>query len=245
MTNVSPFRRGSGSHDDELLLPEELETLYQEYSNETPSSDIGRQIRAAAERELVEPNKRQLLALPWWKKLILPLYAACAFAFTAIATNWFWPAPVQLPPGTSSAPVVIDMSESSKDVSEPDRLKQHKKSEQKVLILVTYPQLEIEPEQPVDKEKVELLKLTDSVQSSLELEIQQEIDSDEIASEKVQQKAQSKVAKVQFPDKESWSRDIIRLMREGEFISAQKELAKFKKVYPGYPIDEQIESFRQ
>ncbi|MCW9000540.1 MAG: hypothetical protein OQK04_17650, partial [Kangiellaceae bacterium] len=76
-----------GSNKPEELDEETLNKIARSYasvSTELPSSDIDRQIIAAAHRELANPTPRKLPKDSWWRRVSLPIYAAATFAFTAV-----------------------------------------------------------------------------------------------------------------------------------------------------------------
>ena len=50
----------------------------------------------------------------------------------------------------------------------------------------------------------------------------------------------SELVKSDFQEKEAWAKNIIQLVKEKEFEKVETELERFKKVYPKFPIEEQI-----
>lgn len=46
-------------------------------------------------------------------------------------------------------------------------------------------------------------------------------------------------------EKEEWAKNIAELFKSDDLKSARKELARFKKIYPNYPIEEQIEALQR
>ncbi|MCW9017921.1 MAG: hypothetical protein OQJ89_13200, partial [Kangiellaceae bacterium] len=111
-----------GSNKPEELDEETLNKIARSYasvSTELPSSDIDRQIIAAAHRELANPTPRKLPKDSWWRRVSLPIYAAATFAFTAVATHWLWPEePARVPPGTTPGPVKIDLLPSEPQIQQ-------------------------------------------------------------------------------------------------------------------------------
>jgi len=231
-----------GLEDAQQQSFDNIRNLYQQGSNEVPCSDIDKQILAAAERELSKPNSRKSYEIPWWRRLTLPLYAAAVFTFTAIGAHWFWPTPTMVPPGTAPAPVAIDVDvlneESSLDQSPQRFSKKHRMPEQEALqAMPTRAKSVVEASEvntptglaeqvAIEVDKPALLTITGSrIKSS---------------NKSISKESSSTVP----PEKEQWVREIIQLLKDGEHIAAQKELVAFKTVYPEYPIDEQLELFR-
>jgi len=55
----------------------------------------------------------------------------------------------------------------------------------------------------------------------------------------------NRVTRFNYPDKEIWAKQIVELIKKNDDETAQKELTRFKNIYPNYPIDKQIQAFRQ
>jgi len=236
-------------HDsnDDLEDLGELKQLYQAQHNEMPSVELDRQIIAAAHRELAKPNRRELPQHPWWKRIVLPLYATATLVFTVFAAHILWPEPVRVPPGTTMGPVNIELIQSKK-VAPQVTLKPREKRE-----LPPYKA----PEFGVETASGDATLLTGEISPNIAEETPDRAantsDSAAIShataeSGSVNQESKlmqpNQVAKLSFPDQERWARDIIKLFRDGEYEQAREQLVRFKKVYPQYPIDEQIDALR-
>jgi|GEM_PF-2437983 len=228
---------------------DKIEQIYHSHSTEQPESGIDRQIMAAAQRELNQPNPREKLKVSWWRRLSLPLYATATFTFTAIAAHWLWPAPVRVLPGTSPGPVVIDMINLKQEQPQASLLK-----ERKVLEAPKTKKLATRPLKPETQ-----LANSDDVMSSEGMELEEleighvklkalELENEESMKQAFPQASQvednSYNDEVLYPDKEQWAREIIQLVKNGQHQAAKEQLIMFKKHFPDYPIDEQIKSFR-
>ena len=213
---------------------DQLKAQYRAISQEMPDTDIDKQIIAAAHRELANPNAKKVPKNSWLRRLSLPLYAAATFTFTALATHWFWPEePAKTLPGTAPTPV-------SFDVMEPQiKVETRQKRTPREL-----------PEPPVILQQPKVNTSNDNLHDAVNViveDISQSSAESSSQSADYQQTAQqaNKVAKVVYPDKEDWTRDIIQLLKKGEDEAARKELIRFKKIYPNYPIDEQLKILLQ
>lgn len=210
---------------------ETLDNFFLEQANELPHGDIDKQILAAAERELASPKARSLVYSSWWKRFLLPLYGITTLAFTAIAAHWLWPEPVMVPPGTGKGPTIINVV-TQEDEVRLDSLRgvDKKRTPQSLPSIKT-------PVAPPDEDSVKvpiMERMTDL--KSLQKEQVQAIKTMPISRQQVN--------RLSHPDKEIWVRQIIQLLKQGDYALAQKELVLFKKSHPDYPIDEQIEPFR-
>ncbi|TQV88800.1 hypothetical protein [Aliikangiella coralliicola] len=230
---------------------DELENAYRKMSTEMPDLAIDKQIIAAAHRELSSPNPKKIPKVSWWKRLALPLYATATFAFTAIAAHWLWPAPVKMPPGTTPGPVTIDLVEPKTKAPKMPSRKQRKLPE---LDYSTMPEADKSQSQNTVEEPLSGLEETMNILPPKGESQQQDSVADSSANRSSLNEKESatkrsdgttSVAKLSFPDKEEWAREIIELFKKGDFGAARTELVRFKKAYPDYPIDEQIEAFRR
>ena len=231
-----------GSNQPEELDQEVLNKIEQSYasiSTELPSSDIDKQIIAAAHRELANPAPRRLPKDSWWRRISLPIYAAATFAFTAVATHWLWPEePARVPPGTSPGPVKIDLLPSQPQIQqresrEPRKLPEYQPPQLEPIVETTKTE-----GTPVDA-RVPPIENHDNTGSSMASDMPQQAEAAPVDSAAAQ-----KNGKLQFPDEKSWAKKIINLLREGQVEAAREEMVKFKQVYPNYPIDEQVEALR-
>lgn len=234
------MNKNSDEIDQEFLG--RLEKQYKSGSVEEPSVDLDKQIIAAAHREIAEPNKLKRPNNSWWRRLSLPVTAAATFAFTAIATHLLLPEKVGVPPGTASPrPIQIDL------VDEKDlKLKVEQRKPRKA------PKFESPIKEPEVSSKVENDDIAD-MHNEMKVEngsLRTKVPELNQAKEKNKSLESSKgaevskLAKLEHPEKEKWSRQIIELFKKGEFEKAQKELVRFKKIYPDYPIDAQIEALK-
>ncbi|WP_444995972.1 hypothetical protein [Aliikangiella sp. IMCC44359] len=220
---------------------EALESAYGSMQKELPSPELDKQILAAAYREIQQPNKRKAPQISWWKRLSLPLYVAASFALTVVATNFFWPKPAKMLPGTSPGPVKFEVKSSNSTIEKTSPPKR----------------TAIKLPEPVDIMPPPKSKLQDSpieTSSGHDGLQQQKVDTlngmitindvNHHKSQKSSNSDQEKVAKLSYPDQDEWAREIINLYKKGDYKAGKKSLVKFKKVYPGYPIDEQLEVIR-
>ncbi len=216
---------------EELELHKTLDSLqkeYQKYAKEVPEVSVDRQILAAAQREILAPNKKAPLKNSLWRKFSLPLYATATFAFTALVIHVLLPSPVRVPPGTSAGPITIDVinEDTSGSVKEP-------RNKLQVPEIEPFQSLPKFPTTEIDNYKSGLLNIElDGSESS-----QSELFNGSLSA--------GKIVPNDLPDKEIWAREIISLFKSGDHLKSQAELKKFKKIFPDFPIDEQIASFKQ
>jgi len=201
---------------------ENLERLLKQQQKELPDETIDKQIIAAAHREIEQPNKPKKYRLGWWRKLSLPLYVTAAFTFTAIGFNALWQEPGYIietatPPTTS-----IEFNS--------DSIATEKKSDESPPIKRELPELVIAPTSfgVTPKEPSEVIFSSQEQQNSIP-----QIDVEEVYTG-------TELTRAAYPEKEAWVHQIIELMKKGDSEVARKELTRFKKAYPDYPIEEQI-----
>ena len=226
---------------DQSLL-EKIASEYNKVSVEEPSLEIDKQIIAAAHREIENPNPLKRPKNSWWRRLSLPVYAAATFAFTAIATHLLLPEPVGVPPGTTPKPIRIDVSEDSAvEVQMPMRTP-------KKLPEYNAPPVEtnaIVKSEVADKQMI--IQQSSSEQKTTSELLRAKAELEKTGSSSSAEKDSAKVthlAKLNVLEKEEWARKIIEHLKNGESEKAQKELVRFKKAYPDYPIDAQIAALK-
>ncbi|WP_196140068.1 hypothetical protein [Aliikangiella sp. G2MR2-5] len=221
--------------EEEINHLDAFEKAYKEASNELPHSDVDKQIIAAAYRELDKPNSRRLPSNSWWRRLSLPVYALGTLAFTALATKWLWNEPVRMPPGTSPGPVEIEVVTDTNTNDMTDyKPREPKKAPE-------YQAPEFLPESQTTRVTGSGLKVPDNGNTVTQLPEQESLASPRGQGGKLKVE---QVAKLEYQTKEEWAKKIIELYKEGRQEAARKELTRFKKKYPGYPIDEQLEALR-
>ena len=185
---------------------------------------LDKQILAAAHREMSQPKKRQEYRLSWWRRLSLPLYIAAGFTFTVFALRPIWQALGYQMEQTEQTSQANSIQISQDTDSEQQELARSSRVNREL------PQLQPVPDAPdtTIKERVpsELVQQDDNGYVS-------DINADEIYTG-------THLSKAVYPEKDAWARKIINFMRNGENESARLELIRFKKVYPDYPIEEQI-----
>jgi len=201
---------------------ENLERLLKQQQKELPDESIDKQIIAAAHREIELPGKPREYRLGWWRKLSLPLYITAAFTFTAIGFNALWQEPGYIIESDKPHTTSIEFNSGSVTVEE--------KTEQSSPVKRELPELVVAPTSfgatPKESSKEEFS--TQEQQKSLPT-----IDVKEVYTG-------TELSRAAYPEKEAWVHQIIELMKKGESEAARKELTRFKKAYPDYPIEEQI-----
>jgi len=224
-----------------------LQKEYQALSSELPDAELDKQIIAAAHRELANPNPRRTIQISWWRRLMLPVYVAATFTFTAIAAHWFWPQegnPAKTLPGTAPATV-------SFEVAPPKQMAVERKQKRQKRELPE-PDMLMAPPESRPSEMVAKQAQSEQIASSLDEVSDLVVDSESQGSggKKVTvtgsrvQGNDGHAGQLTYPEKEQWARDIIGMFRDGKLEKARKELVRFKQVYPDYPIDQQLEPFR-
>ena len=100
-------------------------------------------------------------------------------------------------------------------------------------------------DEPIKRELPELVVVPDSLGLSEKLQIVTEVNEPNdmqfgatINTENIY--TGSTLSKSIYPEKDAWAHKIIKLMIDGKNNAARTELERFKKVYPDYPIEEQI-----
>ncbi|MET1256704.1 hypothetical protein [Aliikangiella maris] len=223
-----------------------LNNVYQQMQKEVPSIELDRQIIAAAYREIQQPKKRKIAEKKWWQKISLPLYVAATFAFTIVTTHWFWPASTgKMLPGTSPGPVTFETAnDTTASISPPER---------KALIIPERKQILLPPKEKTIPEldsndatvsgfgEFEALNIENIPLEKMLIKTPQTNQKDKPSTGKV---GSTNVARLQVPTAETWAREILNLYKSGEYESGKQALIKFKKVYPEYPIDEQLKVFK-
>jgi len=215
--------------DDKLDLKDEgaddLRQLEQFLSNETdilPNTSLDKQIIAAAHREVLAPKKPLLYRVNRWRKLSLPLYIAAGFSFTVVAFKSLWPVPIYFSEEGTSASISVKIEQ---EAATPES-----KIEQKERIKRQLPEF-ISP--PITPESAKSEKIISDIEQNGEQSFDSELKKEEIYTG-------IHLSKATFPEKEAWARKIIDQMKNGDLENARLELVRFKKVYPNYPIEEQI-----
>lgn len=234
-------------HSNEIdnAFLERLEESYKNVSVEEPSSDLDKQIIAAAHREIAEPNKLKRPNNSWWRRLSLPVTAAATFAFTAIATHILMPEQVGVPPGTTSPrPIKIDLVDDKKVEIKIQERKPRKLPEYKSPVSEPEVTTEVDETNDIALMRERIRAKNDALRAKTK-KLNQELSQEEKkAYAESQGSDSSKLAKLEHPEKEEWARIVIELFKKGEFEKAQQELIRFKKVFPEYPIDAQIEAIK-
>lgn len=244
--NITSSRLDKSNHQVEL---DAIKHVYQRYSTEMPDSGIDKQILAAAHRELSNPNLREVLKNSWWRRLLLPLYVTATFTFTAIGAHWYWPAPVRVPPGTTPGPVIIEIINS--DQLKPQNkqrvmLKMPKK--QSLMALPAVPQAKLQDNDsvlPIESNVLDAMSKAELSQT-LKFKLKNAVKVPELSAQSISVEPINQAANTDHKalDKEKWVREIIQLLKNGDYHTVKKELVRFKAAFPDYPIDEQIEPFR-
>ena len=228
------------NQDFDQSFLDQLASEYKKVSVEEPSVDIDKQIIAAAHREIANPNKLKRPNNGWWRRLSLPVYAAATFAFTAIATHLLLPEPVGVPPGTMSKPIQIDVSE--EPVIEVEMPMRKPKKLPEYHAPTAQPSAIVKSDLADNHLAVQKVSGdTESVEKATGVESSNS-GASEFATERKVDSIHS--AKLNVLEKEKWARQIIELLKNGEAEKAQKELVRFKKSYPDYPIDTQIAALK-
>lgn len=230
---------------DESLLA--IEELYTKHADERPDTDVDKQILAAMRRELSNPREIQLPIKPSWKRLILPLYVMTIFTFSVIALHWFWPSPTWAPEETLLSPVSVDLTDQKVEAKAKKQRSLPKK--QLVMQLPESPKTESQIEGNNQLEQELQLGKSYSLEEKLSHEIK--LKTENIIENQQEEKrlksatSQPNNSALSYPDKEKWVRDIIEMFKQGKYEKAHGEVIRFKKVYPDYPLDEQIEPFKR
>ncbi len=190
-------------------------------------SSIDKQILAAAYRESQLPRKAAEYRFSFWRKLSLPLYIGSGFIFTVLAYNTLLQ-PVSEEVNTQeSASTIISIEsseESNASLSEPT------KREKRALPKLQAP------------EAIPQRIVTEPNSSAIDFEMT-ESEEERLIEQGIY--TGNELKKADFPEKEAWAREIIGLLRDGDALRAKNELNEFKKIYPNYPIEEQIKVLTQ
>lgn len=199
-----------------------IDNVLRESESGDIDASIDKQILAAAYRESQSRAKPSEYRFSFWRKLSLPLYIGAGFVFTVLAYNTLlMPVKEEIQKDESASTIIsIDSIESSSD-----SLSETKRREKRKLPSLQSP--EHPPERVLTESKSTPINFGTSESGEKQL-IEQGIYTG------------NELKKAEFPEKEAWVREIIGLLRNGDTHSAKNELNKFKKIYPDYPIEEQI-----
>jgi hypothetical protein len=185
------------------------------------TADIDKQILAAAYREVSKPKRSNQYQFSFWRKLSLPLYICSGFVLTVLAYNTLLIPGEQVTTQQESASRLLKIESG---VTADDGQKNVSQRQKHVL-----PELKI-PEQAPQR------VVTES--NSTAIEIGTSGEQYELIEQGIYTGSQLK--KAAHPEKEAWAREIIILLTSGETEKAHSELNQFKKIYPDYPIEEQV-----
>ena len=224
--------------DQDLSEIEGFDALQSEYSAasiELPDSAIDRQVIAAAHRELANPKARTLPKNRWWRSVSLGFSAAAGFSFIVVAAQWFWPAPVRVLPGTGPAPVSFEVVTDGYEPIESEPLQPKKIPHFRPTL--PEPQSNVDGEAAIsDDLSVPLDSESNNVSGSTG---EENLESQPLISIQNSEAIPQTAGKLK-PDKEQWAREIVELFKSGDYAAGRRETAKFKQVYPAYPLDEQL-----
>ncbi len=212
----------SNQNSDQTISQDwlKLEEIISAQAIPLPDKVLDKQILAAAYLEISQPKKRPEYQVSWWRKLSLPLYIAAGFTFSVFALKPIWQVPDYSIEKTEQATLIqINQEEAiEQQVVQSTRVKRE------------LPKLQDIPEIPETTNKE--LVTSDLVQQE-NTDFSSKIKNDEIYTG-------TQLSKAMYPEKDAWARKIIHFMKNGDHEVARLELIRFKKVYPDYPIEEQI-----
>lgn len=215
----------SNQNSDQAISQDwsKLEKIISEQVSPLPNNVLDKQILAAAHREINRPKKRSEYQIRWWRKLSLPLYIAAGFTFTVFALKPIWQTPgyqmEQSEQSSQGTSIQINQEEvSEQQVNQSSRIKRE------------LPQFQAVPDKPETTTKE---RVPSELAGQGNTDFRADIKDGEIYTG-------THLSKAEYPEKDAWARKIINFMKNGDKETARLELIRFKKVYPDYPIEEQI-----
>lgn len=230
---------------------QDIEKLYQAYSNEQPDTAIDKQILSASYRELQKPAPIVLTKKIWWKRLVFPMITASTLIFSLMAANWIFQVPVTVPPGTSSSLSQLDTTKIDlENYFESKELNKKRKRQ-------ALPEKPSVPDIYVPRVNAEQT-LTTIDESNLRESFSFDADLENIQNENIQNKngqimeqpSDSCVVTIRGKEihcndynKEKWLIGIKKLFQTDK-KAAQQELLKFNKTYPNYLTEKDKQYFK-
>jgi len=207
----------------EDALENDLKEINMILEHDEPQLDgvIDKQIIAAAHHSSKVKSKPKIYRYSGWRRLSLPLYVATGFSLSIFAFNSLWQPPGYIIEDTQAESTHIEVSLDSVNVEA--KMAQSKRVKHEL------------PELSVPEELPGVVTDAPIAQDGNGLTLEEGNVSNQ---EFLYTGTQTSIAT--YPEKEAWARKIITHMREGEIEQARNELTRFKKVYPTYPIEEQI-----
>jgi len=189
------------------------------------ASYLDHSILLAAEREIKQPPVTKIYQFSWFRKLSLPLYAATSIAFTVFAITHLWQPP-QYPVATDKGQKTeVKISQSVLSKAPSVAVKKRVEREMPQLILPPSDGLDL----PVESDPKRLSEKSQPVLDQIE------------ATQSIFTGSQMVVK--DYSEKQAWVEKIVSHMKAGQLQIARNEIVAFKKVYPEYPIEEQIKLF--
>jgi len=200
-----------------------LEKVIADQVSPLPNDVLDKQILAAAHREISQPKTRSEYQISWWRKLSLPLYIAAGFTFTVFALKPIWQTPGYQMEQSEQASQATSIKINQESVNEK-LMVESSRVKRKLPLLQAIPDVpEATTKDPVPFE----------LESQENNDFRSDIKDDEIYTG-------THLSKTVYPEKDAWARRIINFMKNGDNEVARLELIRFKKIYPDYPIEEQI-----
>jgi len=213
----------SNKEDENNQLEIDLDSIQAIMHSDRPAPDeaIDKQIIAAAHRQLQSSQSRKPYKLSLWRRWSLPVYAATGFSLSVIAINSLWQ-PVdygQMMPIEQTTNVEFDSSEAEQNIAK----------QESNLVKRELPELHLQNNPP------EVVTETPMIKDS-------SLANEETGSNSPSIYTGTQTSRAAYPEKEAWARKIISYMKDGDLETAKTEIIRFKKAYPGYPIEEQIKA---
>ncbi len=218
--------KDSNQNSDQIFSQDwlKLEEIISQQAKSLPDDALDKQILAAAHREMSQPKTRHEYQMSWWRKVSLPLYVAAGFTFTVFAFKPIWQAPGYQLEQVEQASQETSIQISQELVTEQQDLVQSNRVKREL------PQLQAIPD-----------ALNATTKELVPSEFVHQQESDFVSDVNVENiYTGTQLSKATYPEKDAWARKIIHFMKNGENETARLELIRFKKVYPDYPIEEQI-----
>ncbi|MDQ7048044.1 MAG: hypothetical protein Q9M92_00290 [Enterobacterales bacterium] len=203
----------------------EIEACFENEASTNVASYLDHSILLAAEREITQPASKRSYQISWFRKLSLPLYAATSMAFTLFAINYLWQPPQYSLATKEKHNVEVDFSQSIQ--SEAPTVPVNKRVEREM------PQMIVPPS--------DSLILSDSAGSEALSEKSNPVIESTEAIQSIFTGYQMSVKN--YSEKQAWVEKIVNYMKNGQLQLARDEIVAFKKIYPEYPIEEQIKLF--
>lgn len=239
MNDTRDFRPENDNSTDEMDVNlNKIRHLFDKDEQGLPPEELDKQIIAAAHREAITPISSPRYSTGWWRRLALPMYVSAGFFITVFAYKSLWPSDIFWNKGEGSTRFSIEASteqEEADDAQKPSSTqKARERLERKKL-----------PDMSPINERPDSYVSDQGSNQSIPIDHKGMNKPSKVDPSEKNNNAYTgnSMVKANYPEKQAWADKIIQQLKNGEFDRAKLEMNDFKKVYPEYPIEEQVKVF--